>query len=143
MFLACDIGNSKIKAGLFSDDKIIESFMFENISQVKLLYADGNISFTGISSVVPSESDELKKFLNSKSFPYHLITKDSTSNLKILYKTPETLGTDRICSAEGAYFLNGKINKDEILVSIDLGTATTINVILYPGDFAGGVIAPE
>ncbi len=142
MFLACDIGNSKIKAGLFSEKIITETFLFENIEQLKSLYTERKISLTGISSVVPAKSDELKLFLKSNNLSCYQITKKSDFNLKISYNTPETLGIDRICSAEGAFFLNKKMRKDEILLSIDFGTATTINVILYPGEFIGGVIAP-
>jgi type III pantothenate kinase len=142
MFLACDIGNSQIKTGLFSDDKLLESEVFKSIDEVVLIYSRNNISNTGISSVVPKTSAGFIEFLEQKSLPYHLITVNSNLNLTINYKTPDTLGVDRICSAEGAFSLNGKMGKDEIILSVDFGTATTINVILYPGEFAGGVIAP-
>jgi type III pantothenate kinase len=142
MFLACDIGNSKIKAGLFSENKLVESFCFQSIEQVADIYIGKNIPITGISSVVPESYYQLINFLDSKSFHYHRISVDSRLNLKMKYKTPETLGSDRICSAEGAYLLNGKMNEIEIILSIDFGTATTVNIVHYPGEFAGGVIAP-
>jgi type III pantothenate kinase len=63
--------------------------------------------------------------------------------LKIDYKTPETLGMDRICSAEGAFNLYGKnLIAGTFLLTIDFGTATTINIVKYPNIFAGGLIAP-
>lgn len=142
MFLACDIGNSKIKAGLFSGNNLVESFCFQSIEQVAEIYSGKNISITGISSVVPESSYLLINFLDSKSFLYYRISGDSRLNLKMKYKTPETLGSDRICSAEGAYLLNGKMNETDIILSIDFGTATTVNIVHYPGEFAGGVIAP-
>ena len=142
MFLACDIGNSCIKAGLFSGKKLVESYSFQDVGQFTGIYSEKKITNTGISSVVPGLTNLIVKFLDSKSFQYYCITPDSDLNLKIKYKTPRTLGTDRICSAEGAFQLNKKIKSDEILLSIDLGTATTINVIYYPGEFMGGLIAP-
>lgn len=142
MFLACDIGNSQIKTGLFSDDKLLESDVFKSIDEVASVYSRNNISNTGISSVVPTTSEQFIKFLNHKALSYHLISVNSNLNLRIIYKTPDTLGIDRICSAEGAFSLNGKMDKDEIILSVDFGTATTINVILYPDEFVGGVIAP-
>jgi len=142
MFLAFDIGNSQIKAGLFSGNKIVKSFIFRDLVKVKSLYSNRDIAFTGISSVVPAKSDQLKKFLNLQSYSYYQITKNSKFNLKLLYKTPETLGIDRICSAEGAFYLNNKMNRNQTIISIDFGTATTMNVISYPGRFIGGVIAP-
>ena len=70
------------------------------------------------------------------------------TNLTIDYKTPETLGIDRLCSAEGAFLLfkNSEKYKNykegSYILSIDFGTATTINMIDYPGRFIGGLIAP-
>lgn len=142
MFLACDIGNSNIKAALFSEDKIIDSFLFKDIEEIKRLYPEKEISFTGISSVVPQKSNELINFISSKGHQFYQISKESNFGIKISYKTPETLGIDRICSAVGAWFLNGKMKEDEAVISIDFGTATTVNVILYPGNFIGGVIGP-
>ena len=74
MFLACDIGNSQIKTGLFSGNKLLESGAFKSIDEVALLYSRNNISNTGISSVVPKTSGNFIKFLNEGSHPYHLIT---------------------------------------------------------------------
>ena len=142
MFLTCDIGNSRIKAGLFSGNKLSETFSFENVEQLQEVFRKKQISGTGISSVVPESSHQLINFLENRSQLYHRISKDSRFNLKINYKTPSTLGTDRICSAEGALLLNGVMNDDEIILTIDLGTATTINIVKFPPEFIGGVIAP-
>ncbi len=142
MFLACDIGNSRIKAGLLSGKKVIETFSFENVEQLKEIYGAKQISLTGISSVVPKSTDTLINFLENRSQHYHRITKDSRFNLKINYKTPDTLGTDRLCSSEGALLLNGNLKDGEIILTIDMGTATTINIVKYPAEFIGGVIAP-
>ncbi len=142
MFLACDIGNSYIKSGLFEGNKLTDSFSFQNTDRLAEIISEKEITAAGISSVVPAKTNQILKLLNAGSIPLHIISHSSSFNLKIRYKTPETLGIDRLCSAEGAFFLNNGIKEDEILLSIDMGTATTINVIRYPGEFAGGVIAP-
>lgn len=142
MFLACDIGNSQIKTGLFSEDKLVESVIYKNIEEVVSIYLHRDITYSGISSVVPLLSERMAALLDQKSISYHLISVKSHLNLTVDYTTPRTLGTDRICSAEGAYYMNDKMEKDEIIVSVDFGTATTINTILYPGKFIGGLIAP-
>ncbi len=60
----------------------------------------------------------------------------------------DTLGIDRLCSAEGAFFLfkqsNNFINYSDkdFIITIDFGTATTINFVQHPGVFLGGIIAP-
>jgi type III pantothenate kinase len=142
MFLACDIGNSRIKTGIFSGNTVINTYIFNSVQQVIDLYSGKDISYTGISSVVPEHSARLLDFLDSKSLPYHLISHESRLSLKMKYTTPETLGSDRLCSAEGAYLMNGKMKENEIIISIDFGTATTINIVEYPGAFVGGTIAP-
>ncbi len=142
MFLACDIGNSFIKVGLFEGVKLTDSFSFQNPDRLAEIISEKDIAEAGISSVVPAIADKILHQLNTVSIPYHIISHRSSFSLKIKYKTPETLGIDRLCSAEGAFFLNNGIKKDEILLSIDMGTATTINLIRYPGEFTGGVIAP-
>ncbi len=142
MFLACDIGNSKIKAGLFKENNIDELYSFDTVEQIADIFSEKEISFTGISSVVPRKLKHLTDILALNQSPYHLISINSRLNLKVNYKTPASLGTDRICSAEGAFLLNGKMKTDEVVISVDFGTATTLNIIKYPGEFIGGVIAP-
>jgi len=142
MFLACDIGNSKIKASLFKGNNIDELYSFDTVEQLADIFSGQEISFTGISSVVPRKSKELMEMLDLKQSPYHMISTNSRLNLKLNYNTPATLGTDRICSAEGAFLLNGKMKADEVVISVDFGTATTVNIIRYPGEFVGGAIAP-
>lgn len=147
MFLACDIGNSRIKTGLFDGRAIKEIKTFQDSGELRG-YIDGLGSISSaLSSVVPSKTEEILRTAYAGGSPF-VITKESKFNLKIDYDTPETLGIDRLCSAEGAYSLyinsgNGAhYNKNIILISVDFGTATTINVIKYPGIFAGGLIAP-
>ncbi len=142
MFLACDIGNSFIKVGLFDGNKLLSSSSFRKIDSLTEIFSDNKISSVGISSVVPAGTDKVRRLLDSLSISVHIISHKSSFNLKLNYKTPETLGIDRLCSAEGAYNLNHGIKENEILLSIDMGTATTINIIKYPGEFIGGVIAP-
>ena len=149
MLLVCDIGNTRIKTALFKKDKIIDFNSFLSVNKLIRSYKRKNITSVVFSSVVPGKS---KKFTSQikKQFkipPFRI--KDSINfNLKIDYSTPEYVGTDRICSAEGAFYLFKKsrnyknYNKNDIIISIDLGTATTLNFVKYPGIFKGGIIAP-
>jgi type III pantothenate kinase len=142
MFLSCDIGNSNIKVCLFSENKIVESYSFKRVSKVINFFAENDITSSGISSVVPSLTKEFSSQMKKHSSHFYIVTNKSKTNLKLKYKTPGTLGTDRICSAEGAFYLNGSLKEKDFLVSIDFGTATTVNVVDYPNYFTGGIIAP-
>jgi type III pantothenate kinase len=59
------------------------------------------------------------------------------SGMPILYENPKEVGADRIANAIGAYDLYGGP-----CVVVDLGTATTFDVISAEGQYLGGAIAP-
>lgn len=145
MLLACDIGNTNIKAGIFTEDNLRDFYFLQKISELVDLIKLNKFSDIVVSSVVPSKTDYLIDDLRKLNIDPIIITRNSSFSLNIDYDSPETLGIDRICSAEGAYYLFSRkqyFQKDQIIISIDLGTATTLNVVKYPGIFAGGIIAP-
>lgn len=149
MLLACDIGNTNIKTGLFSDDKLIKRMLFNNIESVSSYLQSISVEHIAISSVVPDLTKNISALSKDiKGITPFVITKDTGFNLKISYDTPETLGIDRLCSAEGAFYLfkNSEDYKNfhsgTYILSIDFGTATTINIVSFPGEFTGGIIAP-
>ena len=145
MLLAIDIGNSKIKCALFVEDEIVNTSASRNFSEIISFIKKNEFDDIAICSVVPHKLKRLQKFLKKKQGlnPF-IINKDSAFNLRLNYKSPETLGMDRICSAEGAYFFQKQkgFKENQIILSIDFGTATTINIIRFPNTFAGGLIAP-
>jgi type III pantothenate kinase len=145
MILTCDIGNTNIKAGIFTEDKLTDFLIPKGISELIDLVKNYKFNDIVVSSVVPSISEELIKKLDELTITPVIINSNSSFNLDIDYDSPETLGIDRVCSAEGAFYLYSKTNtfrKDQIIISIDFGTATTLNVVKHPGLFAGGIIAP-
>ena len=149
MLLACDIGNTRIKSAIFEDKNIINFRIAKSVNGLIKAYKNTDIAYVAFSSVVPKSSKEfirqIKKIFNIVPFQ---INQKSKFNLRIDYQTPETLGIDRICSAEGAFYLFKRSNifkdyqKNDYIISIDFGTATTLNFIKYPGVFTGGIITP-
>ena len=144
MLLALDIGNTNIKAGVFKGENLKDHFVFADITLLKSFLNKYEISNIAISSVVPQKNKVIVQLLSvSYNFKPFIITNDCKFNMKIDYKTPETLGIDRICSAEGAFSLcNNTLIAGTYLLTIDFGTATTINIVKYPNIFSGGLIAP-
>lgn len=147
--LAIDIGNTNIKTGYFSDDELIENKLFDNEESFSSYLLTKPSEPIAISSVVPHLTEKIINILkNAGSSPPFILTKDVKFNLDILYDSPESLGIDRLCSAEGAFTIYKKspdfnnYNDKTYILSIDLGTATTINIVRYPGEFTGGIIAP-
>lgn len=141
--LCIDAGNSNIKYGIFENDELIESSIIA-LENILHLADKHNFPPIAVSSVVPSVSDKLKNIFSNKNIFF--INHTSKFNLLINYDTPETLGMDRICSAEGAFYLHKKMNKsfneNEFIISSDFGTALTLNFVKHPNTFLGGMIAP-
>lgn len=149
MLLTIDIGNSSIKAAIFDKDKLVNQFRENNLSKFILAIKNYPFKNVAICSVVPDLTKNLTVVIKQEfNITPFILSKKIKFNLTVEYMTSETLGIDRLCSAEGAFSLfkySGEYinyNKDTYILTIDLGTATTINVIEHSGKFIGGLIAP-
>ena len=145
MLLTLDIGNTNIKSALF-DNNEIKHFQVYNSKENVIDYTKRlNFEAAAICSVNPATEKILIDKLKESGIPIFCATINLKMNLTIDYQTLETLGMDRVCSAVGALDLavNKKIiSKNQYLITIDFGTATTINVVSPGGKFIGGLIAP-
>ena len=140
MNLAIDIGNSRSKAVIFSSGELIERFVDENLSvqllkELKSRFPElDKVILSAVSGVSPEVTDYLKSV-----FPFYLALDHATPvPIQNNYKTPETLGLDRLAAAIGAKELFP--GKD--LLVIDAGTALTFDLVERSGTFAGGNISP-
>jgi len=137
--LCIDQGNSRTKIGIFSQNKLIEFKIFEIFGSTEISMLRNNFPINRcIFSSVALENDQLLAELRGKWS--NLIILSHLTNVPIdnRYKTPETLGKDRLAAIVGASFI--KPNND-ILV-IDAGTAITYDFIDANNVYWGGNIAP-
>lgn len=152
MLLALDIGNTNITCGVFQGDKLVTTWrMSTAIHRMPDEYANLMLSImerrgvTGaqikdvvICSVVPPLLiifDEVCKYFLKKS-PL-IVEAGIKTGIRIDMDNPREVGADRIVNAVAAHQLYGSP-----LIIIDMGTATTIDVINKSGDYIGGAIAP-
>lgn len=138
--LVIDIGNTRTKLALFNQHDLMFSVPIEQLTVNHLqMLKDEHIQLNQaiLSSVKPVD-EELIRFL-SKNFQL-FIELDQHTPLPIenLYKTPETLGKDRIAAAVGA---NELFPGQNVLI-IDAGTAITYDVVSEKNEFLGGNISP-
>ncbi|MFK8045872.1 MAG: type III pantothenate kinase [Crocinitomicaceae bacterium] len=135
MNLVVDQGNTQFKVGIFNDSNLIETFRcnYEKSDELMLNLKSFDIKKIIVSSVV-------EKKLNFEFLRAELMTLTSQTNIPIQnqYKTPETLGLDRIANAVGAWKLNHKANS----LVIDLGTCIKYDLVSENGSYLGGNIAP-
>ncbi len=140
MNLTIDIGNTSSKYAIFNNSQIIISGIipFDDTSFFNNLVKSYDIKATIISSVGLPLKEEIIELFNEHSVDIVHFTHKTKLPFKNNYKTPETIGLDRLASVAGALFLY----PDEDLLVIDAGTAITYDFINSHKEYLGGNISP-
>ncbi|MBZ9786850.1 type III pantothenate kinase [Psychroflexus sp. CAK57W] len=140
MNLVVDVGNTQIKFAVFKGDELIEKSAthLENAveSLQKILESYPKLSKAIISStseVTANFENLLTDYVDLLEFTHH-----SKVNFINDYKTPETLGLDRMALVAAAAYLYPSQN---VLV-IDAGTCITYDFINETSVYLGGAISP-
>ena len=141
MQAAVDIGNTRIKLGLFEEQKLKEVRVYERDEALwEALLATSYESLI-FSNTGRREEDALYRKLRSMA-TVEVSASLPTLPLQISYRTPRTLGADRIAAAVGACYLYP--NKDCLVV--DAGTCVTYTLVKGRaracGQLLGGAISP-
>ncbi|MDG1730597.1 MAG: type III pantothenate kinase [Algibacter sp.] len=140
MNLIIDVGNSFVKLAVFKDGLIeykVSVKLEDVLNEVKAL----NKKHTSIESAIISSVGKLqKKDISTISKYFDVLVLDSNTNLPFnnLYKTPKTLGVDRIaliCASVRQF-------SDKNVLIIDAGTCITYDFINSDNQYLGGAISP-
>lgn len=147
MLLSVDIGNTNITLGIFDRDSLVETFRIASDRDLlqseyeillKTLCKNYEIKSCVIGSVVEELNDCIKnacdKIFQLDSF---LIDNNANFGMKIELQNPKEVGADRIANAYAA-----KVKYSLPAIVIDIGTATTFDIVSKKGNFLGGVIMP-
>lgn len=152
MLLVIDIGNMNIKLGAFDGDKLKAAWnlatdihhtsdeyggvVLDLMEREKVLAS--KVTGVVLCSVVPpllhTFVQMCKKYLNTKPL---VVEAGVKTGMRISVDNPREVGPDRVVNAVAAQNLYGKP-----VIIIDLGTATTFDVVSQEGDYLGGAIAP-
>lgn len=153
MLLCLDIGNTQIHGGVFDGDTLLGQFRKSTsplgttdelgIFFTAVLRENGidprKVTSVAICSVVPAALYSLRgaaeKYFHCDPF---ILQAGVKTGLKIKYRNPLEVGADRIANAIAAV----QRHPARDLLVVDLGTATTIEVITATGDYLGGAILP-
>ena len=139
MKLIIDIGNTVTKMVAFQGDEPVDELRAEGGSLSGLdVFASKHSFSRGILGAVRDLSACEEESLASLSFPLLRLSPGTPIPITNRYRTPETLGSDRLAAVIGASSL--KPGKD--LLIIDAGTCITYEVIDARGNYWGGNIAP-
>lgn len=139
MNLVIDIGNTRTKFSVMNRGEVlitvpVDELKPEHIGLLKHEYPDLQkailCSVKDYPVALRAELERFEKFIE--------LDENTPLPVKNLYKTPGTLGKDRIAAAVGAFDLYPETN----LLIIDAGTAITYDIVNASGEFLGGNISP-
>jgi type III pantothenate kinase len=139
MNLCIDQGNSSTKVGIFDQQVLVDNFSYNFFGQneISTLFNNYCIDSCILSSVI-AENSALISELQSMTLNFIELSHLTLLPIENRYKTPQTLGKDRLAAVVGANFI--KPNTD--LLVIDAGTAITYDFIDANSVYLGGNIAP-
>ena len=152
MILAVDMGNSNIKIGVVSEDRIIEERVTTALDKTSMEYAmdilailafhsvdKKDIEGAVISSVVPPLTGTISSAVK-KVLGFAPLIISHRLNMKISLRKmqyPEKVGADLIVGAEAAW-----THFKAPIIIINMGTATTVTVVNRDAEYLGGAILP-
>lgn len=152
LLLAVDIGNTEITCGAFSDEHLAGRFRIatdpkrtsdEYHIAIESLLSTNKISPSEVSSVVmcsvvpPLNATFAHLFAELMPRPLLVVESGVRTGVRIRMENPREVGPDRIANAVGVH----RLYPGPAIV-VDLGTATTMDVVSAEGEYLGGVIAP-
>lgn len=153
MILTLDFGNSQLFGGVFAGDGLTVRFRKPSrptpssdelgLFLRSVLRENGSdpagIGEVALCSVVPDAIYPMRsccrKYFGIDPF---ILQAGARTGLKIRYRNPIEVGSDRIANAIGA----ASLYPDRNAVVVDLGTATTFDVVSADRQYLGGVIVP-
>mgnify|MGYP001215868274 CR=1 FL=1 len=150
--LAADIGNSHTVLGLLASGDVLDHWRVatdvrrtadEWAVLIRGLLADSHVDevVTGIviCSTVPHVLQEWRDMVRRHfaAFPVVIVEAGVKTGLPVLTDNPREVGADRVVNALAAARLYGGP-----AIVVDLGTATTFDVVSAKGEYLGGAISP-
>jgi type III pantothenate kinase len=152
MLLAIDIGNTETTVGVFDGEQKKTTFQMTTLihrtadeNAVLLLSILKNrglgvsdIKDVALCSVVPPLTsifdDMIKRYFDISPL---IVAAGVKTGMRICMDNPKEVGADRIVDAVAAHHLySGPV------IIVDMGTATTFEIVSKNGDYLGGAIAP-
>jgi type III pantothenate kinase len=140
MNLCIDIGNSRTKAALFQGDEMVSNFVFRDSEQIFELFEKKYIAQQVENCILSSTAqigDDLIEKIKARVPNFIEFSHNTAIPVTNLYKTPETLGKDRLAAVVAANFLQPYADN----LVVDAGTAITFDFIDKDKNYCGGTIS--
>ncbi len=140
MNMVIDIGNTRIKLALFNDRDLMFNVPLDElkVEHLQILTDEHPQLKKAILSTVREYPAEVKHFLSTRFEQFIELNHETPVPITNCYKTPETLGLDRLAAAIGA----ADMFPNQNLLIIDAGTAITFDLVSEKNEYLGGNISP-
>lgn len=143
--LTIDIGNTSVKVAFFIGTQIAATNRFvRRDSRLLDRFISSYKPDTAIvcSTASSDASRRLEELAEQRCRRVLHMTHETALPITLGYRTPSTLGRDRIATAVGAWTIAQRLDMDSDVLVIDAGTAITYDLVTSKGCFVGGNIAP-
>jgi len=139
MNLVIDIGNTHTKLAWFQQGELVDMQRHEEsgLSYILSIIKKRAVDKT-IVSTVGLMNPEMITILEKEHKKLIILDHKTSLPIHISYRSPKTLGHDRIAAAAGARYIYPNRN----VLIVDMGTAITIDIITSEGAYLGGNISP-
>lgn len=150
MLLTIDVGNTNTVLGIFSKDKLEQSWRVKTDPrdtadelwlQYSALVKGLDITGVAICSTVPAVLREIRRLIDEHyaDIKTTIIEPGVKTGVPLLVDNPKEIGADRIVNSLAAFTLYGS---DGPSIVVDFGTSTNLDVVSPKGEFLGGALAP-
>jgi type III pantothenate kinase len=155
MLLAVDVGNTNTVIGLFEGDgdgdEVVDHWRAATMSNrtadewlliIGQFLSWRNIAVSELSglvicSVVPMVTTALRRMCDRIQVDPLIVNWQTDTGMPVLLANPSEIGADRIANGVAAY-----ASTHQQTIVVDLGTATSFDIVSADGEFIGGIILP-
>ncbi len=140
MNLVIDIGNTTTKINIYDGSSHMKSIQSETLTveQIKNILSDFHTIKKCIISASGTIPKDALKYLKGEIISTVVFSQQTPIPFKTKYKTPETLGLDRLAAVAGAV----ELYQGKNVLIIDAGTAITFDIKNELDEHVGGNISP-
>ena len=143
--LTIDNGNTSVKVAFFIGTQVVATNRF--------IRRDARLLERFISTYKPdtaivcstasnAASQNIEQVADARCRRTLHLTHETPMPIRLGYRTPQTLGRDRIATAVGAWSIARRLDQTCDVLIIDAGTAITYDLVTSDNCFVGGNIAP-
>ena len=130
--LTIDNGNTSIKVAFFIGTQIVASncFLRRNVRLLDRFISTYKPETAIVCSTAASAaSQRVEQLVGQRCRSVIQLTHETPMPIRLGYRTPQTLGRDRIATAVGAWSIAQRLDNTSDVLIIDAGTAITYDLV--------------